>query len=77
MFISFDSVNPKFPPETDPKKPIDQIETETNEQGYVTATLFYNNNEGTTEVSNRKGWLGHSQYSGEVLCHTAIHPLEI
>ena len=53
------------------------IHTKTNEQGYVTATLFYNNKEGTTEVSNRKGWLGHSQYSGEVLCHTAIHPLEI
>lgn len=72
-----DSVNPKFSPETDPKKPIDQIKTEINEQGYVTAVLFYNNNEGTTEVSNRKGWLGHSQYSSKVLCHTAIHLLEI
>lgn len=32
---------------------------------------------GTTEVYNRKGWLGHSQYSRKVLCHTAIHLSEI
>lgn len=38
---------------------------------------FITTAEGTTEVSNRKGWLGHSQYSGEVLYFTAIHPLGI